>query len=214
MWLKFAKRRILEAQGLGPPGGAYVQGFSLSSRYGGPRWWPFSRDSNLDDFIRTQTRYHPEYIPIGDAALPKDEGWELITTVKELLYGKDPEQINIIPAQDGDSKEEAVLILIDPNTDEFRVEHLPLKSDNIVKELKNWQFNISFDGNEYNIFGRKINIEGDERGIFDLNGENPTPGWRLWVKSTPSPTPGDKAHGDLSDFEWNTWRLNGGQPGK
>lgn len=216
MWFDYAQRRV-HAQslgGLGPPGGFRPQGFSLSTKYGGPRWWPFSQDRNLYNFIEKQTRYNPEYIPIGEAAMPKDDGWETIAHSKDPFFGKDPADIKILPVEDGDNKEKAVLLLIDEANGEARVEQLPLEAQDMVKELKNWKFNIVPDENgEYDIMGAKINQDGDEKGIFELNKEPSTPGWKYWMKQTPSPSPSDQSHGDLSSFEWSNWRSNGGQVG-
>lgn len=217
MWLKFTTDRLIkEAQslgGLGPPGGAYPVGLNWSARYGGPRWWAFGGDRNLDDFIRTQTRYHPQYVAIGEAAEIPDEGWETICDLPDIFYGKEPSKVQIIAIQDGDNKEGASLLMIDEETQEFRIEPLSFEKDDIVKELNNWQFRIvpNQDGS-LKIMGKRIDQEGDKKGIFELNGEHAVPGWKFWMKQSPSPTPGDKMHGDLSDFTWNNWR-EGGQPG-
>lgn len=217
MWLKFANTKIVEAQslgGLGPPGGAYPTGLNWSDKYGGPRWWPFGGDRNLDDFIRTQIRYHPQYKAIGEAAEIPDEGWETITQLPEIFYGKDPDKVTITAIQDGENKEGASLVMLDNEAQELRVEALPFEKDDIVKELDNWQFKIvPNEDNGYSIMGKRIDQSGDKKGIFELNGDHAVPGWKFWMKQTPSPTPGDKAHGDLSEFTWNNWRENGGQPG-
>ena len=98
MWFDYAKKLVISQ--LGPPGGFRPQGFSLSTKYGGPRWWPFSQDRNLYNFIEKQTRYNPEYIPIGEAAMPKDDGWETIAHSKDPFFGKDPADIKILPVVD------------------------------------------------------------------------------------------------------------------
>jgi len=214
MWMEFASKKIVLAAGLGPPGGPATQGFSLSTRYGGPRWWPFSGDNGMDDFIRSQVRYHPEFIHIiGEAAEIPDEGWE---TIKQgnFFIDKDPYNINVMAVQDGDSKEKAVLLLIDEQNGEFRVEDLPFEAEDIVKQLKNWEFKILVDQEgKSRIVGKEINSGGNKKGIFEVNRGHSVPGFYYIFQSERVPNPSDQLHGDLSSFEWNRWRNEGGQPG-
>ena len=217
MWFDYAQRRIYAQSlgGLGAPGGFRPQGYSLSNTCGGPRWWKMSQDRNLYNFIEKQTRYNPEYIPIGDAAMPKDDGWETIAHSKDPFIGKDPSQLKIMAVEDGDNKEKAVLLFIDETNGEARVEELPIESEDIVKELRNLKFKIVPDENgEYDIMSNHINSDGQEHGIFDLNGEPSTPGWKYrWTSDGQVAQPGDQAHGNLDSFKWNAWRSEGGQPG-
>ncbi len=211
MWLKLAinEIRIKEAQslgGLGPSGGGQFYGFSLSAKYGGPRWYPYSEDDNMGEFIRDQFRYHPEYVPIGEAAEISDDGeWQTVKEVKDLFYGKNPNEIKIITVPE--RKEKACLLLFDENSNEIRAEELPSEFDDVVKEIRNWQFVIVQNGeNGYKIMGRIKDTAGDQKGIFEVNGNPSTPGFGYIWRDGPSATPSNNKHGDLTENLWNNWR--------
>ena len=158
MWFTYAKNNLIQVEaqslgGLGPPGGAQFFGFSLGSNFGGPRWYPLQDDDNLMKFIKNQFRYNPGYVPIGEAEERDDrEDYQVIAEFKDIFFGKDPRDIKVIAIPDG--KEEACILLLDEKSGEFRAQDLPLKLDDIVKEIKNWKFVIKKVNDKWQILGR------------------------------------------------------------
>jgi len=212
MYLKVAQLQIMrkEAQslgGLGTPGGTYLEGLGLSDKFGGPRWYPYEEDDNLNRFIQSQYRYNPNYVPIGEALDQQDESdWKLIEEVGDPFIGKKPKDIDILAIPDG--KEKAVLLLVDKQDNQFRVEDLPVEFQDVVKEIKNWKFMIDMNqtGNGYMIFGRKLNPGGDTKGIFEVNGDPAAPGFAYIWRDGPSATPSNNKHGDMTENLWSNWK--------
>lgn len=208
MYLKIAQINIMQkqAQGLGSPGGVYLQGLGLSDKFGGPRWYGYESDDNLNNFIREQYRYNPNYVPIGEALEMQDESkWKLVEDVEDPFVGKDPKNIQVLAVPDGPEK--AVLLLVDKQNGQFRVQDLPAKFEDVVKELKNWRFKmVAYSGKPgYGIYAQKINPEGDTKGIFEMNGEPAAPGFAYIWRDGPSASPSNNNHGDLTENLWNNW---------
>ena len=192
--------------GLGSPGGVYTQGLGLSDKFGGPRWYPYETDKNLDSFIRNQYRYNPSYVPIGEALEQHDESkWRQIGDVDDMFIGKDPKEVDVLAVPENNEK--AVFLLVDRTNGQFRVQEIPTQFEDVVKEIKNWHFKlVPFSGRKgYAIYGQKINPEGDTKGIFEINGQPAAPGFAYIWRDGPSATPSNNKHGDMTENLWNNW---------
>ena len=154
-----------------PSGPAGLNNVNLPMTFPGPRWWPMDVEekdqAKYEDKIKDQTRYHPSYMPIGEAAglKPVPEGYMFIPDraafarlVKDrqrtmLEYTTDDGKKGRIPVDDrgkiGDLTQEL---------EKFKINLIPRK-DGTVAELT------------------KVDSRGDTKGIWEINGEPSVPGF-------------------------------------
>jgi hypothetical protein len=213
MWLRFAKFHIT-AQGLGLPGGVFPRTFNLSEEFGGPRWWPYEYDGNFDEMIRSQYRYHPQYIPVGEGPRGIGDDYALVAEISlEELLGEDIKNINLylIPER----MEDCSLAIYNKKGKKFRIINVSDEEKNvlneIIKEIKNWKFLAILDKKreKIQIYGDKKIGKSDEdtKGIFDLNGSPSAGGIGFFWRDGPQPTPSNNlGTGDLSDNLWDSFR--------
>lgn len=213
MWFKFAKIQIL-AQGLGLPGGVFPYTFHLSDEFGGPRWWPYEYDGTFDKMIRTQYRYRPQYIPIGDGLKNRNNDYILLIEIplKELLNENIKNiDLYLIPER----MENCSLAIHNKKEDKFRVIDIPDNEKNIlndiIKEIKNWNFLAVLNKKKkiIEVYGHKKIGKTDEttKGIFDINGDASTTGFGFIWRDGPQPTPSNNlGTGDSKDNLWNRFR--------
>lgn len=164
----------------GPEGGSGgLHNVNFDESLGGPRWWLYGDDeedlSGLEEWIQKQTRYNPQYLAVGR---PLQIG-EDVYTVLATLDG------NVQAARLEPERQEVFLRYVDKNNKINKI-HLPSFKDSqemgkndgdFAQDLNKYQIKIVQADGQSMILIRKKDTRGDIRGIWEINGKDPSPGF-------------------------------------
>jgi len=164
-------RMVRSAQLGGPSGPAGLNNVNQPLTFPGPRWWPMSVEegdqSKYEQKIKDQTRYHPQYMPIGEAAgIPGS-----------------PDGYMFIPDRASHARlvKDRQRTLLEYTTTDGRTGRVPVddrgKIGDLTQELGKFKINLipRNDGTVAEL--TKVDSRGDTKGIWEINGKPEVPGF-------------------------------------
>ena len=167
------------AAGMGTDGGAGgLHNVNLDETFGGPRWWSYESDSEsldeLQSWILEQYRYNPEYLSVGRPIQIGDDEFTIIGTING----------NVDSARLNRDRQEVFLEYMD-NNKTYKIPMSSLKQTmesgkydgDLAQEMGKYKLKIVKVDNKSIVLMRKGDTRGDIRGIWEINGKDPVPGF-------------------------------------
>ena len=160
------------AQGLGGPSGpSGLHNVNIPMDFPGPRWWGMDveqRDQEkYEDKVKDQTRYHPSYMPIGEAAGQPGSPRGYMFVPEQISYAR--------------LVKDRQRPILEYTTKDGRTQRVPVDDrggiGDLSQESEKFKINLIPRNDGTAIGFTKVDSRGDTKGIWEINGRPEVPGF-------------------------------------